>query len=170
EVIKYGVIGDLFLFSFLEKNRKKVLSRNPATLSFLVEQSARAKAWVVGRDEKESGLRMTLNFGHTLGHAIEKQTGYGSWRHGEAVAQGMRLAARISLRQKQCFLPAVVRLETLLKDYGLLKKKVKTARGRLIQAVLLDKKGFKGKVRFVFMRGIGKVLVKAVPPRQLQWV
>jgi len=96
EVVKYGVISDEKFFAYLEDNVEKILQRDTETLAHVVKRSCEIKAEVVGADERESGLRRILNFGHTLAHAVEEQTGYKKFRHGEAVAIGMIGAAKIS--------------------------------------------------------------------------
>jgi 3-dehydroquinate synthase len=94
EVIKYGAIRDVSFFGWLEQNLERVLARDPAAVGYAIERSCINKAEVVGSDERETGPRALLNFGHTFGHAIETAVGYGAWLHGEAVAAGMVLAAR----------------------------------------------------------------------------
>lgn len=98
EVIKYGLIRDAPFFEFLEKNMEKLHSRDPETLRYIIKRSCENKAEVVKEDEKEAGVRATLNLGHTFGHAIENGSGYGSWLHGEAVAIGTVMATTMSAR------------------------------------------------------------------------
>ena len=98
EVIKYGLIRDRAFFEWLEANVDRLVARDPAALAYAIEQSCRAKAEVVAVDERESGVRALLNFGHTFGHAIEAGLGFGTWLHGEAVAAGMVLASQLSQR------------------------------------------------------------------------
>ena len=98
EIIKYGLIRDADLFVWLEQNMAKLLARDGDALAYAVERSCVNKAEVVAQDEREGGVRATLNLGHTFGHAIETHTGYGSWLHGEAVAAGMVMAADMSHR------------------------------------------------------------------------
>src|SRR5208337_2146495 len=93
EVIKYGVIADAKLFAYLEENLEKILRREAGALEHIIRRSVEIKAWVVSQDERESGLREILNYGHTFGHALESATGYRSYQHGEAVAWGMMCAA-----------------------------------------------------------------------------
>jgi 3-dehydroquinate synthase len=95
EVIKYGPIADLDFLSWIERNLDRLLAREPEALAYAVQRSCEIKAWVVGQDERESGLRAILNFGHTFGHAIEAGMGYGQWLHGEAVGCGMVMAAQL---------------------------------------------------------------------------
>jgi 3-dehydroquinate synthase len=98
EIITYGLIRDAALFEWLEGNAGAVLARDPAAMTYAIERSCINKAEVVALDEREGGVRATLNLGHTFGHAIETATGYGSWLHGEAVAAGMAMAADMSVR------------------------------------------------------------------------
>eukprot|EP01018_Ginkgo_biloba_P015928 Gb_01528 [translate_table: standard] len=98
EVVKYGLIRDAAFFEWQEKNMHALLARDPKALAYAIKRSCENKAEVVSLDEKESGLRATLNLGHTFGHAIENGIGYGGWLHGEAVATGMVMAADMSLR------------------------------------------------------------------------
>ena len=98
EIIKYGLIRDADLFAWLEANMGTLLARDGAATAYAVERSCVNKAEVVAQDEREGGVRATLNLGHTFGHAIETHTGYGSWLHGEAVAAGTVMAADLSHR------------------------------------------------------------------------
>ena len=98
EVIKHGFILDLEFVAWLEANIEKLLARDRRALEHAVRRSCELKAQVVAADERESGLRAILNFGHTFGHAIEAGAGYGEWLHGEAVAAGMVMAAELSVR------------------------------------------------------------------------
>ncbi len=98
EVVKYGAIRDIAFFEWLEKNMDRLLARDPGALAHAIERSCAIKAEIVAADERESGVRALLNFGHTFGHAIEAGAGYGEWLHGEAVAAGMVMAARLSAR------------------------------------------------------------------------
>src|SRR5262245_33333515 len=98
EVVKYGVIQDADFFSWLEANMDRLVNREAEALAYAIERSCAIKADIVARDERETGDRALLNYGHTFGHAIENALGYGEWLHGEAVAAGMVLAARLSQR------------------------------------------------------------------------
>lgn len=160
EVIKYGIIQDAHLFASLERNLPKVLRRDPKTLRDLVARCCEIKAHVVSQDETESGLRAILNFGHTIGHAIENSSGYGKYLHGEAIAIGQVAAARLS--QALIGLPAAEteRIEKLFRATGLPVKIKLTpaARTKLFAAMLLDKKVSQGQVKFVLAKKIGKVI------------
>ena len=96
EVIKYGVIADADFFSFLEENLEKIFRLDPVVLTFMIKRCCEIKASIVAQDEREEGLRAILNYGHTVGHALEAATRFRTYRHGEAVAVGMEAAGRIS--------------------------------------------------------------------------
>ena len=159
EVIKYGIIYDEILFSQLERSLPKLLARDEKTLRDVVARCCEIKAEVVGQDETESGLRAILNFGHTLGHAIENSSGYGKYLHGEAISIGQVAAAKLS--QKVLGLPSgdVARIEKLLVQSSLpVKIKLSAAqRKKLFAAMLLDKKVSGGEVKFVLAEKIGRV-------------
>ena len=159
EVIKYGVIYDAVLFAQLERNLPKLLQRDGPTLRSVIARCCEIKADVVGQDETESGLRAILNFGHTIGHAIENSSGYGKFLHGEAIAIGQVAAAKLS--QKILGLPSgdVGRIEQLFVQAGLpVKLKLNSARRKmLLAAIRLDKKVSDGEVKFVLAKMIGRV-------------
>ena len=159
EVIKYGVIYDAVLFAQLERNLPKLLQREAATLRNVIARCCEIKADVVGQDETESGLRAILNFGHTIGHAIENSSGYGKFLHGEAIAIGQVAAAKLS--QKILGLPSgdVARIEKLFARVGLpVKIKLNLVqRKKLFAAMKLDKKVSGGEIKFVLARKIGVV-------------
>ena len=160
EVIKYGVIYDAVLFAQLERNLPKLLQRDAGTLAAVIARCCEIKADVVGQDETESGLRAILNFGHTIGHAIENSSGYGKFLHGEAIAIGQVAAARLS--HKILGLPSgdVERIKKLFVHAGLpVKIKLSAApRKKLFAAMKLDKKVSGGEVKFVLANRIGKVV------------
>ena len=159
EVIKYGIIYDAGLFAQLERSLPKLLVRDAATLRSVVARCCEIKADVVGQDETESGLRAILNFGHTLGHAIENSSGYGKYLHGEAIAIGQVAAAKLS--QAILGLPSaeVARVEKLFLRAGLpVKIRLAAARRKkLLAAMRLDKKVSGGEVKFVLAEKIGRV-------------
>ena len=159
EVIKYGVIYDAVLFAQLERNLPKLLQREATTLAAVIARCCEIKADVVGQDETESGLRAILNFGHTIGHAIENSSGYGKFLHGEAISIGQVAAANLS--RKILGLPSgdVARIEKLFVQAGLpVKIKLNTAqRKKLFAAMKLDKKVSGGEVKFVLAEKIGNV-------------
>ena len=165
EVIKYGAIDDPQLFLFLEKNLNKVLNLNKKALEYIVKRCSKIKAAVVTKDEKEEkGLRTVLNFGHTMGHAIEAASGYKSYNHGEAVAIGMLIAAQISMILGLIPEKVGLRLEKLIRRTGLPDKIARIPQGSIINAHFRDKK-FKGSHnRFVLLRGIGRTkIVENIP-------
>jgi 3-dehydroquinate synthase len=159
EVIKYGIIYDEVLFAQLERYLPKLLTRDEKTLRDVVARCCEIKADVVGQDETESGLRAILNFGHTIGHAIENSAGYGKYLHGEAIAIGQVAAAKLSNKILGLSSGDVVRIEKLLAHAGLpVKIKLGAAQKKnLFAAMLLDKKVSGGEVKFVLAQKIGKV-------------
>jgi len=172
EVIKYGVIWDRELFDFLEKNREKILSLEEGPLGHIIRRSCEIKADVVGKDEREGGLRAILNFGHTVGHAVETLSDYTS-RHGEAVAIGMVYAAKLAHRTGLCDARVPERVENLIMAYGLpTSLSVMKPRPTVIQftdMIQVDKKAEAGKVRFVLPTKIGEVVItKDWDEQQLQ--
>ena len=166
EIIKYGVIADPALFRFLETHLAECLRLEPRAVRVMVERSCRIKAGVVSRDERDTrGLRAHLNFGHTLGHALEAAGGYRRWTHGEAIAIGMCAAARLSVALGTLPVAEGERLIRLIRASGL----PTTARGmarRAVHAALrYDKKFIHGRPRWVLLTRLGRVIVtEAVPP------
>lgn len=162
EVIKYGVIWDAGFFDYLEKNREKILNLDPDALSHVIRRSCEIKAEVVSNDEREDGLRAILNFGHTVGHAIETAENY-SMRHGEAVAIGMVYASRLSLKAGLCDASVPDRVEKLISSYklptGLPALKRKPGVTELMDTMQIDKKAEGGKVKFVLPKKIGEVII-----------
>jgi 3-dehydroquinate synthase len=159
EVIKYGIIYDAPFFRRLEQQIGAALSRDPAVLAKIVARCCEIKADVVSQDETESGLRAILNFGHTIGHALEAISGYGKYLHGEAISIGQVYAARLS--QKVLGLPPadVERIRSLLERAGLPVAARLNAgqKQKLLAAMKLDKKVSAGEIKFVLARQIGKV-------------
>jgi 3-dehydroquinate synthase len=160
EVIKYGLIRDPGFFSWLEDNIEELVQRDAAALSYAIEQSCRNKAEVVAEDEHESGQRALLNLGHTFGHAIETGTGYGTWLHGEAVAVGMLLAARVSERQGWLGDEEVARIESLLIRAGLPTEPPQNMdTRRFLELMAVDKKVADSGLRLVLQKSIGHAVV-----------
>ncbi|HTV76451.1 MAG TPA: 3-dehydroquinate synthase, partial [Candidatus Baltobacteraceae bacterium] len=159
EVIKYGIISDAKLFGQIERNLSKLLKREPKTLAAVVGRCCEIKADVVGKDETEGGLRAILNFGHTIGHAIENISGYGKFLHGEAISIGQVAAAKLSRKILGLPLRDVERIENLFKRAGLPAQiSLNSAqRKKLFTAMKLDKKVSSGEVRFVLVEKIGVV-------------
>jgi 3-dehydroquinate synthase len=162
EVIKYGVIRDAAFFDYLEANREKILSLDFDALTHIIRRSCEIKADVVSRDEREGGLRAILNFGHTVGHAIETAENY-SLRHGYAVAIGMVYAARLAHRTGLCDASVPERVEGLIRSYGLPTDLSALSRRpavtELLDTMQIDKKAEGGKVKFVLPRTIGDVVI-----------
>lgn len=156
EVIKYGVIADANLFSFLEKNWDKILRRDASSLDHIITRSIEIKAHVVGKDERESGLREILNFGHTFGHALESLTKYRRYQHGEAVAWGMMAAALLGHEAGITPADVVSRIVALVRRMGNLPPWPRIAPEAIIQAMRSDKKARAGHIRFVLAPRIGK--------------
>jgi 3-dehydroquinate synthase len=156
EVIKYGVIADAKLFAFLEKNIEKLLARDSLALGHVIARSVEIKAEVVEKDERESGLREILNFGHTFGHALESATGYRKYQHGEAVAWGMMAAALFGHEIQITPAADASRIISLIRRMGKLPAWPNVATNRLIELMGSDKKTRNGKLRFVLTPGIGK--------------
>jgi len=163
EVIKYGPIADAGFLCWIEDNLDALLARDKAVLGYAVRRSCEIKADVVGQDEKEQGLRAILNFGHTIGHAIESGLGYGAWLHGEAVACGMVLAADLSQRVGLVSAEFVVRLRTLIERTGLPVQPPKLGAERYLQLMRVDKKAEAGAIRFVLIESLGQAGLHAVP-------
>jgi 3-dehydroquinate synthase len=165
EIIKYGIIYDKKLFESIEKNIDLILSMKIDFLLRLIKRSCEIKAEIVSGDEKEKGKRAWLNYGHTLGHALESYYGYDLLTHGEAIAYGMVYAALLSVRLKLCGKSVAQRQIELLKRCGLLRKLPKFDSGAIYRKMLLDKKAKSGKIQFVLTRKIGLVTIrKNVPP------
>jgi 3-dehydroquinate synthase len=160
EVIKYGIIYDARLFGFLEKHMHRLLKRDYTVLGSVIARCCAIKAEVVRQDEQEGGLRAILNFGHTLGHALETIAGYGEYLHGEAIAVGQVAAARLSQVRLGLSADALARIVRLIARAGLPSGVDLTARQqeRLLRTMALDKKASSGEVRFVLASRIGDVV------------
>ena len=158
EIIKNAVIGDEELFVFLERNLDKVKSLEAEALEEVILRSARIKAEIVEKDEKESGLRIILNYGHTIGHAIESVSDF-RIEHGEAVSIGMVAAGSISNRLGILSKNELMKIEQLIKRAGLPTEMPGLEFERIFQAMKHDKKILKGKIRFVLPRTIGNVFI-----------
>jgi len=166
EVIKHAFILDLQFVVWLEANIDRLLARDRAALAHAVLRSCELKAQVVAADERESGLRAILNFGHTFGHAIEAGLGYGEWLHGEAVAAGMIMAAELSARAGALRHEDVKRVRALITRAGLPARGPKLAPERYLELMQVDKKAAGGKVRFILLEALGHAVLRAdVDPR-----
>jgi 3-dehydroquinate synthase len=172
EVIKTGVIGDPDLFDFVERGGIS-LRRDPDALSWVVRRCAAYKAGVVARDEREAGPRMALNYGHTIGHAIEAAAGYRGLTHGEAVAVGMTLEARLAVRLGICDIALLDRQTEVLRALGLPIRITALCAGnppgpeRVQEAMAHDKKASAGRLRFVLPRALGSTVIKDDVPAAL---
>jgi 3-dehydroquinate synthase len=159
EIIKGGVIRDLALFEFLESNVDKILGRDPAAVERIIADKVRIKCEVVTADEREGDLRRILNFGHTIGHAMEAETGYKHLLHGEAVAFGMHAATDLAVRAGFLDRVAAERIHTVVKSYGPVPSLAGISAENLLARLASDKKTIQGKVHFVLPVGIGEVKV-----------
>jgi 3-dehydroquinate synthase len=167
ESIKAGIIRDPELFALLDRERERVLAGDATLLADVVAASVRVKADVVNADERESGLRMVLNLGHTLGHAIEAATEYKQLLHGEAVAWGMLAAIRIAASRGMVIAVDAERMQELIRAYGPLKPFSADA-DHLVALTAKDKKNRSGARSFVLPTGIGNVtIVRDVSEREL---
>jgi 3-dehydroquinate synthase len=156
EVIKYGLIRDTAFFEWLEDNIGALLSRDKQALSFVIEKSCINKAEIVAEDETETGVRATLNLGHTFGHALETGAGYGSYLHGEAVAIGTCLAADLSRRKGWLNDADVERIIALFIKAGLpVKPPEQIHADRFLELMAVDKKNIDGQIRLILLEKIG---------------
>ena len=165
EAIKYGIIGDTKLFNFIEANHKKFFKGDIEVLNFIVRRCAKIKAKIVAEDEKETkGIRTVLNFGHTVGHAVEAAGKYNQYHHGESVGLGMRVAARISVSMGLLAGPQEQRINQLISSVGL-PEKIKGVRlTKILDLMQHDKKFTAGHNRFVLVPKIGQVkVVRDIP-------
>ncbi len=163
EVIKYGPIADLAFMTWLEAHVADLRALDPQALAHAVQRSCEIKAWVVAQDERESGLRAILNFGHTFGHAIEAGLGFGEWLHGEAVGCGMVMAARLSQRLGMVEAAFVDRLVTLIDRAGLPIQGPRLGADTYLHHMRVDKKALGGDIRFVLIDGQGQAEVRGAP-------
>ena len=167
EVIKYGPIYDMVFLDWIEANLDALKACDPAAMAFAVKRSCEIKAEVVSQDERESGLRAILNFGHTFGHAIEAGLGYGAWLHGEGVGCGMVMAARLSRGMGLADAVFVERLTRIVQRAGLpVVAPVLDAQdnvGRYMALMRVDKKADAGQIQFILVDGQGKATVAPAP-------
>jgi len=161
EVIKHGLALDAVFVEWLEEHIEKIVARDRDALTHAVRRSCELKARIVAGDERESGARALLNFGHTFGHAIEAGAGYGAWLHGEAVAAGMVMAAELSALMGDLKKTEVSRVRHLLKRAGLPVAGPALAPERLMELMALDKKAAKGRTRFVVLEAMGRAALRA---------
>jgi 3-dehydroquinate synthase len=167
EIIKYGVIADEELFGFLEKNREDICSFG-YSLVHIIKRSCEIKAGIVSRDEKETGLRSILNFGHTIGHAIETATGYSTLLHGEAISIGMCLAADLAVRLDIFREKEAGRIKKLVSSYNLpVKIPADIDISRIMDAMEVDKKVKAGKLRFILPEALGIMRIEEDVDREV---
>jgi len=166
EVAKYGFIMDAAFIEWMEANAAQLRERDPVALAYAIRRSCECKAHLVAIDEREQGPRALLNLGHTFGHAIETGAGYGEYLHGEAVAIGMVLAARLSQRLGWLSAVDVQRVRTLLESLGLPVMAPKLGVQRTLELMRLDKKVLKGQLRLVLLRRLGEGVITADYPEE----
>src|SRR4030042_1204376 len=160
EVIKYGVIWDKELFDFLDDKRDKILNLDRKAVMHIIKRSCEIKAEVVSKDEKEAGLRSILNYGHTIGHAIETVTGYKKYLHGEAVAIGMFFEAMLAHKLNFINKDKVLRIKRLIDSYGLPSEMpADIDADSLLSSMQLDKKAVAGELKFILPEKIGSVRI-----------
>ncbi|MCW7539055.1 3-dehydroquinate synthase [Aquabacterium sp. A7-Y] len=164
EVIKYGPIADADFLDWIEANLDALLARDKAALAHAVKRSCEIKAWVVGQDEREGGLRAILNFGHTFGHAIEAGLGYGEWLHGEAVGCGMVMASELSARLGLMPAAFVERMRRIVERAGLpVAGPASLSPARYLELMRVDKKAEAGEIRFVVIEALGRAGMRGAP-------
>jgi 3-dehydroquinate synthase len=163
EVIKYGPIADMEFLAWLEANVAGLMDRRVELIAHAVKRSCEIKAWVVGQDEREAGVRAILNFGHTFGHAIEAGLGYGQWLHGEAVGCGMVMALHLSNRLGLVSAEFVERLTALLRQAGLPVVAPSLGADRYLELMRVDKKAEAGELKFVLIDRPGSAILRGAP-------
>jgi 3-dehydroquinate synthase len=163
EALKCGIIGNIELFLRFEQNRARILKRDPVELEWIIAQSVKLKAEVVSADEREGGLRRVLNLGHTIGHALETETGYRRMLHGEAVAWGMIAANNIALSVGRTDSVTAGRIADAVLSLGRLPE-VNVSPRKILARLQSDKKTQNGVVHFILPREIGKVEVAGDVP------
>lgn len=168
EVIKYGIIADPALFGLLEEKIGALLTLDQQLLIDVIATCCAIKARVVEQDEREDDYRAVLNFGHTIGHALEAATAYKKFLHGEAVGVGMAKATALSLHQGLCDQKSLDRIVQLIKKSGLpIELPEAMAPQTLLQGMQVDKKAAAGKIKFVMCAGIGKTLFRWLAPNEI---
>ena len=161
EIIKYGLIYDREFFQWLQKNIQQILSNDPVAVAHAIQRSCAIKAEIVAQDEKEQSVRALLNFGHTFGHAIEKLTGYGNWTHGDAVAVGMVLAARLSENMSLITPEDVQNIEEILTAANLPISLPNIDPAELLTTMQSDKKVKDRNIQLVLLKDIGEAFLTA---------
>ena len=169
EVVKYGAIHDVAFLAWIEDNVERLLARDAGALDHAIRRSCEIKAAIVAADERESGARALLNFGHTFGHAIESATGYGTVLHGEAVATGMALAARFSARQGRVPRADAERLVGLLQRLRLPVAAPRLPLATWLEYMGRDKKNEDGRITLILLEALGRAaVVRDAPARDLE--
>jgi 3-dehydroquinate synthase len=163
EVIKHGAIADADFLDWIETNISALRACDTDAMAYAVLRSCEIKAAVVSADEREGGIRATLNFGHTFGHAIESGLGYGEWLHGEAVGCGMVMAANLSTRLGKMSQADADRLKRIIEAMGLPITPPKLGTQRFMELMQVDKKTEAGQIRYVVLEGIGKARIQQAP-------
>jgi len=163
EVVKHGAIADAKFLDWIEKNAVALLACDTNLMGHAVLRSCEIKSAVVSADEREGGIRATLNFGHTFGHAIEAGMGYGEWLHGEAVGCGMVMGADLSCRLNLISKAELGRLTSIIKSMNLPTAPPKFGAERYLELMQVDKKTEGGQIRYVILEKIGKAQIKSVP-------
>jgi 3-dehydroquinate synthase len=163
EIIKYGPIADAAFLDWIESHVDALRQRDKVALAHAVKRSCEIKARVVSQDERESGLRAILNFGHTFGHAIEAGLGYGEWLHGEAVGCGMVMATALSAELGLVPPGFVERLRGIIERAGLPVRGPALGAARYLELMRVDKKAEAGDIRYVLLDGIGQATVRSAP-------
>jgi 3-dehydroquinate synthase len=160
EIIKYGLIQDNQFLLWLENNIPALLLLDPAALTYAIKRSCQCKAEIVAQDEREGGIRAILNFGHTFGHAVETDQGYGNWLHGEAVAVGMVVACVLSARLGWISMADVKRVSAIVESANLpVKLPQNMTPERFLELMSIDKKVIDGELRLVLLKGLGEAVV-----------
>jgi 3-dehydroquinate synthase len=169
EVAKHGAIRDAGFLAWIEGNADALRGRDAAALAHAIRRSCEIKAEIVSQDEREGGARALLNFGHTFAHAIETALGYGAWLHGEAVAAGMALAARLSARQERLAASDAERLVGILERLGLPVAAPRIAPDQWLELMGRDKKNRDGRITLILLEALGRaVIVSDTAPRDLR--
>lgn len=160
EVVKYGAIRDPAFFTWMENHSDDIVRRDIEAIDYLISRSVMNKAEIVGEDEKEAGVRALLNFGHSFGHALEAETGYSQFLHGEAVAIGMVAASRLSESRELCEPGTTARIEALLECFSLpVRFPARTSIDSMRDALDLDKKAVASGLRLILLNAIGQAVV-----------
>ena len=167
EIIKYGIIADEMLFTFLGSRREDIKNMDFNALQYIIESSCKIKVSIVSKDEREKGLRSVLNFGHTIGHALESLTGYEKYKHGEAVAIGMVVAAFISHEVGLCAKKDVERVKALIESYDLPTQMPEISPEKILTALYYDKKVKDDKIKLILMKQPGSVVIRDDIPDEI---